>query len=93
MRKNISFIMALALLLLLGGYIVAMSSPNYELNWLVPVSSGGSGSVSSTTFVADLTIGQTAIGRTNSDGYEIELGYWPGVQSAYQLFLPIVVNP
>lgn len=84
--------MALALLLLLCSYILAMSSPSFQLNWLVPVSSSGGGTASSVTYTTNLTIGQTVIGSAASDSYEVGLGYWPGVQETHQLYLPIVVN-
>lgn len=85
--------MALVLLLLLCGYILAMSSPSFQINWHVPVNSGGGGTASSVTYTTNLTIGQTAIGGAASDSYEVGLGYWPGVvQNTYQLYLPIVVN-
>jgi hypothetical protein len=65
-----------------------MSSPNYRLDWFVPLSGGGGGRSSSTSYTVDFTVGQIAAGPSSSTGYEVGLGYWYGVGNPYNIFLP-----
>lgn len=94
MKKNRSAILALVLLLLLFGSLLAMSSTNYQLNWLVPLSGGGGGRGSSTTYLADYTVGQTAVGGASSSNYQAGLGFWPNAEagSRYDLYLPLITK-
>ncbi len=57
---------------------LAMASPSYRLDWFVPLSGGGV-RMASASYVADVTIGQTAVGGGASANYKMELGYWAGV--------------
>ncbi|MCB8981672.1 MAG: hypothetical protein H6657_30050 [Ardenticatenaceae bacterium] len=94
MRKNRSTILALVLLFLLCGSLLAMSSTNYQVNWMVPLSGGGGGHASSTTYLADYTVGQTAVGGASSSSYQARLGFWPsaGGSSRYTLYLPLITK-
>jgi hypothetical protein len=83
---------ALVLLLLISASALAMSSPTYRLDWFVQLSGGGGGRSSSTSYVADFTIGQAAAGPSSSTGYKAGLGYWYGTGSRYAIFLPVVSN-
>jgi hypothetical protein len=83
---------ALVLLLLISASALAMSSPTYRLDWFVPLSGGGGGRSGSTSYGADLTIGQTAAGPSSSTGYKVGLGYWYGNISQYAIFLPVMTN-
>jgi hypothetical protein len=80
----------LVLLLLVTVSTLAMSSPNYRLDWFVPLSGGGGGRSGSTSYTVDYTVGQTAAGPSSSTGYEVGLGYWYGAVNQYNIFLPAV---
>ena len=64
---------------LLGSSTLAMSSTNYALDWLVPLTGAGGGPGSSANYAADFTVGQVAIGAASSANYAAGLGYWHGV--------------
>jgi hypothetical protein len=83
---------ALVLLLLISASALAMSSPSYRLDWFVGLSGGGGGRSSSTAYIANYTVGQTAAGPSSSPGYNIGFGYWYGVGNQYAIFLPVVKN-
>jgi hypothetical protein len=83
---------ALVVVLLISASALAMSSPTYRLDWFVLLSGGGGGRSSSTSYVADYTIGQTAAGPSSSTGYKMGLGYWYGTGNQYAIFLPVVTN-
>jgi len=86
---------ALTLVILLSIFLVigvqAMSSANYQINWLVPLSGGG-GQGSSAEYSANITIGQSVIGRSNSPNYAASLGYWVESPPSWTLFLPIATK-
>jgi uncharacterized repeat protein (TIGR01451 family) len=77
--KQIAII--LAVLLLLGGGALAMSSMNYAVAWFVPLTGGGGGPITSTHYAANFTVGQVAVGLTSSANYATGLGYWYGVEA------------
>jgi hypothetical protein len=81
---------ALVLVLLISAGALAMSSPNYRLDWFVRLSGGGGGRSSSTSYVADFTVGQAAAGPSSSTGYQAGMGYWYGTGSQYAIFMPVV---
>jgi hypothetical protein len=87
--KRITSILVVAALLLLTSGALAMESTNYALDWFTPLTSGGGGSSSSTIYTVNFTIGQTAIGASNSANYAVGLGYWYGIRGC-RIFLPIV---
>jgi hypothetical protein len=78
--------------LLLAGSVLASSSTNYWLDWFTPLTSGGGGAANSTNYAINLTIGQSAIGRSSSANYGVGLGYWHGVERQFKVYLPIVVK-
>ncbi len=82
----------LVLVLLVSASALAMSSPNYQLDWYVQMSGGGGGKSSSPSYVANFTIGQTAAGPASSTNFAAGLGYWYGVGEHHALFLPAVSN-
>lgn len=77
-------------LVVMGVGVLAMASTNYRLDWLVPLTGGGGGKVSSTHYVANVTVGQTAIGAVSSTNYRGSLGYWGGIGGSYYVNLPLV---
>jgi hypothetical protein len=78
-------------LLLLGSSVQAMSSAHYKLEWFTPLTGGG-GQMSSAHYAANLTIGQTAVGRSASTHYRSGLGYWEGTLVSGRIFLPLTLR-
>ena len=50
MKRKAIFLITLLLLLLLVNGAQAMSSANYSLDWMVPLTSGGGGPAASTNY-------------------------------------------
>jgi hypothetical protein len=76
--------------LALVGSVLAMSSDNYRLDWFTPLTGGG-GAADSTNYAIDLTVGQTAVGTSNSAC----LGYWCGITAAaeqHKIYLPLTLR-
>jgi apolipoprotein N-acyltransferase len=83
---------ALLCLLLLAGAALAMSSPNYRLDWFTPLTAGAGGPAGSPGYAVDVTVGQSAIGTLASASYQICLGYWCGASVQYDLYLPLLLR-
>ena len=82
--------LALLLCLLLAGSVWAQTSPHYDLRWHV-VASGGREWMAAGNRQASGTLGQLAIGRTQSDSYNLCTGYWCGIRrEGFNLYLPII---
>jgi hypothetical protein len=82
----------LAVLLLMTGNALAMSSTNYRLDWYTPLTSGGGGGGASSNYSANFTIGQSAIGQGASTNYSAGLGFWYGLLEWYWVRLPLVLR-
>ena len=82
---------ALVLVLLVSASALAMDSPNFRLDWHTPLNSGGGGPSTSTTYRANFTIGQTAVGASSSANFKLGLGYWSGV-IIFSSYLPAVLR-
>jgi len=79
--KRITILLAvIALLLLVAGSALAMSSTNYRMDWFIPMTGGG-GTSSSAEYAANFTVGQTVVGASASDHFGSGLGYWYGLLS------------
>jgi hypothetical protein len=89
--KLVATVGALAVLCILAGSVLAMSSASYRLDWFIPLVGSG-GPASSTHYAVNLTVGQTAIGASASTHYTAGLGYWYGGAQQYRIFLPLVLN-
>lgn len=89
--KRIAILLTLAVLLLLAGRALAMSSANYRLDWFTPLTGSG-GPASSAHYAINFTVGQTAIGSSSSTNYRICLGYWCGAAGQYGIYLPLVLR-
>ena len=90
----LSLVIILTLLLSSSApHAYAMESPNYRMDWLVPLSGGG-GVSQSANYAVHLTYGQTAVGSVDSTGYRANLGYWYGVLLDWWMHvrLPIVIR-
>ena len=88
--KRTALLLCLLILLLLAGDAGAMSSSNFKLDWLVPMTGGGGGPAGSPNYAANFTIGQTVVGASSSENYKVSLGYWPGATHQNIVFLPMV---
>jgi hypothetical protein len=70
-----------------------MSSANYAIDW--DVMGGGGGSISSTSYAMNSTIGQTAIGPADSTNHDLGAGYWYGVIiqiGPLEIYLPLTLK-
>ena len=72
----ILLVLAVLLLLVLAGLVLAQTSTNYDQSW--HVLSGAGAPASSTNFSVDGSVGQLAIGVVESSNYRVESGYWYG---------------
>ena len=80
----------LALLLILQPVLAGMSSPIYNLDWLLPLTGSGGPPVSSPAYRMDATLGQTLTGPATGNLYTHYGGYWAFLGVPYTLFLPAV---
>lgn len=91
--KRIAILLTLAVLLLLAGRALAMSSAHYRLDWFTPLTGSG-GPASSTHYAVHFSVGQSAIGTASSTGYGGCLGYWCGTAGGaagpFRVYLPFV---
>jgi len=90
--KRIAISLIVIALLLLAGSALAMSSDNYRLDWFTPLTGGGGGPASSAHYAVNFTVGQTAIGSSDSTHYQAELGYWYSVDVGHEIYLPLVLK-
>lgn len=86
-------IAVLGLLVLLGAAgSWAMSSQNYRVDWLVPLSGSGGGRSASASYALNFTTGQSAAGRSASTNYNVGLGYWYGAGNSSFIYLPLLLR-
>jgi len=86
-------IAVLVVSLLIVSQALALSSPNYHLDWFTPMTGGGGGLASSVHYTVNFTIGQTVVGGSTSQHYASGLGYWYGLLlDAIRNFLPLVMK-
>ena len=91
--KRATFVLALLGLLLLTSSALAMQSANFRLDWFTPLDSSGGGEASSASYIANITIGQTAIYPAYSNTYAVSLGYWYQVlEGFWRVFLPLLAR-
>ncbi len=93
--KRKAILLTLVLSLLLVSAVLAGSSANYALDWIVPLTSGGGGPAASTSYAVNYSVGQTVIGDMASTNYGATLGFWQEfTQSIQNLFiwLPVITK-
>lgn len=88
-RRRIFLLLALVLVLALTSAARAMSSGNFEVGWLVPLSGGG-GASSSTSYELNVTVGQTGGQSSTSAGYVVILGFWSLSVQDTPVFMPFI---
>ena len=91
MKKLWTPILVAFLLLLVAGNALAMSSTNYRLDWFTPLTGGGGG-LTSASYAANVTVGQTAIGEASSASYGTGLGFWYGMLDWFRVYLPLILR-
>lgn len=85
---------ALLTLFLLAGVAWAGSSANYAINWQV-MSGGGAPSESGSGNVTLIgSLGQTAIGPSVADGYDLSAGFWYSAArgGGQPVYLPMILK-
>lgn len=91
--KRIMILLLLVAMLLMASTSLAISSPNFHLDWFTPMTGGGGGPASSTQYAINFTVGQTVVGASASEHYGSGLGYWYGLLSyIIHNFLPLVMK-
>ena len=90
MRRTSILLILIALLAVATGTL-AMSEPNYRLDWLT-LAGGGGGPASSGSYAVNLTVGQTTIGVGSSLNYRACLGYWCETAGPWRIYLPLVLS-
>ena len=79
-RRRAALIVALLASLATAGIAFAQSSASFDLSW--NVLGGGGGESESASFAAGGTIGQPLTGNSESAGFQLDAGFWPGVAGA-----------
>ena len=94
--RGVLILLTLAVLLLVAGGVLAMSSANYRLDWFTPLTGGGGGPANSTNYAANFTVGQSAIGFSASDNYTAGMGFWYGITgygiTGCRIYLPLALK-
>ncbi len=90
--RRVAILLTVAVVLLLAGRALAMSSANYRLDWFTPLTGGGGGPAQSAHYAVNFTVGQSAIGMASSSNYGGCLGYWCGAAAEYRIYLPLVLR-
>jgi hypothetical protein len=67
-----------------------MFSDNFGVPW--DARWGGGGLISSAHYAINATVGQGAIGWTDSANYRVGAGYWYGALLGYRIYLPLVLR-
>lgn len=89
--KTKRILLILLLLVVLAGSTLAMASANYAIHWLQNLSGSGGPIMSSPLYHSALTVGQTAIFKSQTEKFAVFMGFW----SAFPLsavFLPVIVR-
>ncbi len=80
MPKKAAF-MAIALIVVLSAAITGEPQEGEQIDWYV-ISSGGT-HATSTNYIFDGTLGQTAIGSSQNDTYTLNSGFWQVFEPGY----------
>ena len=89
-QRFLPFLLGALCLLLIANGVLAMSSTNYRLDWFTPLTGSG-GPARSTNYTVNVTVGQTAIGLSDSTTYAGCLGYACSSEAS-RLYLPLVIR-
>jgi hypothetical protein len=90
-RALVLLLVLLGCLVLAGGAVAGgIFSGNFGVPW--DARYGGGEPMSSDNYAVSGTVGQAAIGRTVSTGYVVAAGYWYGLSTSHQVYLPLVLR-
>jgi len=93
MKKRIMFVtLIIVLCLIFVGSAVAASSDNYRIDWVIPMTGGGGGTSSSANYTASFTVGQSAVGTTESGNYQACTGFWCDLFGFFKIYLPLILK-
>ena len=82
-------LVGLLVILLLAGVALAQASASFDLSWYVLASGGGR--TDSTHYAMNGTLGQAAVGFSDSSSYGKQSGYWQNWPD-YTTYLPLIVR-
>jgi hypothetical protein len=88
--KRTAILLSLLLILWFASTTQAMSLLNYSLDWMIPLTSGGGGDVTSTNYAINYSVGQTAIGDSQSTNFNTQLGFRQTVMYYLHQWLPAI---
>lgn len=78
--KRAALFIPIVIALLIASVAVAQIGSGYDLTWST-IDGGGGVSVGG-SYTLDHTLGQVDVGTQSGGGYELQAGYWYGVESA-----------
>ena len=95
MKRPIIFLMVLTLALLVGGapFGFAQGAPcavSYDIPW--DAMTGGTEQMGSTNYMMYGTAGQAVAESSDSDSFQLGVGFWYGVAAEYKIYLPVVLR-
>ncbi len=99
MKSTLLLLITVILLFLANCQTVwSMSSTNYSINWLLPMTGGGNRTtLQSANYSMSLTYGQTVTGQSSSPNSSVYLGFWAAGNGAkafpWVLFYPAFTKP
>ena len=79
----------LVVALLIAGVALAQTSTSFDLSW--HVLAGGGGRADSTHYAINGTLGQAAVGFSDSTSYGMQSGYWQNWPD-YRIYLPLTLK-
>ncbi len=82
-------LVGLLVALLLAGVALAQTSLSFDLSWYVLA--GGGGRADSTHYAMNGTVGQAAVGFSDSASYGMQSGYWQNWPD-YRIYLPLILR-
>jgi hypothetical protein len=90
--KRFALLLSMVMMLWLAARASAMTSTNYRLDWFTPLTTAGGGQANSANYSVNFSIGQAVVNSSASSNYVAALGYWPGTQGQYRIYLPVVLR-
>jgi hypothetical protein len=89
--KRIVLLLGMLLCLLVAGNVLAGSSGNYRIDWLMPMSGSGGGA-SSANHAVSFTVGQSATGSSSSGDHEVCTGFWCQAIRALEVSISVILD-
>jgi len=86
--KILGISLAVLILIMVIGASAATLSSTFDIDWWV--FSGGGAPSSGDGIELNGSIGQSVIGMSESENYELDHGYW--LRGEYKIFLPLILR-